>query len=207
MPNVTFAGVTYACDVAIKGYNYIELQDANGLPICRFDDITDFSAFRNDGAWTDPTPVPSTTATKAVLTGGNIVLTIRPDHFVGTGTMVKFSAPCACNQVTGGIVIAGVTYAVVDAVGENALGTGGAWCEGAQVAILLDCVNTRAFLQGGAPARHIHAASDITSGTFAGAVAANSNGQAYGSYLVRNSKLSAVEETPTINGQICWLYE
>lgn len=54
---------------------------------------------------------------------------------------------------------------------------------------------------------HTHAASDITGGTFAGQVAAAASGQAPGAYLIRNSKLSAAEETPTVNGQICWLYE
>ena len=54
---------------------------------------------------------------------------------------------------------------------------------------------------------HTHAASAITAGTFAGQVVANSGGQAAGTYLVRNQKLSASEETPTVNGAICWLYE
>lgn len=54
---------------------------------------------------------------------------------------------------------------------------------------------------------HTHAASDITGGTFAGEVAANADGQTPGNYAVRNSKLSAEEETPTVNGQICWQYE
>jgi len=60
---------------------------------------------------------------------------------------------------------------------------------------------------GAAPTTHGHAASDITAGTFAGAVIANSSGQTPGTYLVRNQKLSATEETPTVNGAICWLYE
>lgn len=33
------------------------------------------------------------------------------------------------------------------------------------------------------------------------------NGMSSGTYLVRNQKLSATEETPTVNGAICWLYE
>lgn len=52
-----------------------------------------------------------------------------------------------------------------------------------------------------------HAASMISAGTFAGQVVANSSGQAAGSYVVRNSKLSSTEETPTVNGQICWKYK
>ena len=57
------------------------------------------------------------------------------------------------------------------------------------------------------PAAHNQAASTITAGTFAGQVVANSSGQTPGTYLVRNSKLSATAETPTVNGQICWQYE
>lgn len=44
-------------------------------------------------------------------------------------------------------------------------------------------------------------------GEFTGTVAAAAAGQAADSYLLRNSKLSADEETPTVEGQICWQYE
>ena len=57
------------------------------------------------------------------------------------------------------------------------------------------------------PAAHNQAASTITAGTFAGQVVANSNGQAAASYVVRNSKLASAEESPTVNGEICWKYE
>lgn len=52
-----------------------------------------------------------------------------------------------------------------------------------------------------------HAASMISAGTFAGQVIANASGQTEGSYVLRNSKLSATAETPTVNGQICWKYK
>lgn len=55
------------------------------------------------------------------------------------------------------------------------------------------------------PATHTQAASTITAGTFAGQVVANSSGQATGSYVLRNTKISASEESPTVNGQICWV--
>lgn len=57
------------------------------------------------------------------------------------------------------------------------------------------------------PTAHTQAASTITAGTFAGQVVANSSGQAAASYVVRNSKLASAEESPTVNGQICWKYE
>lgn len=49
-------------------------------------------------------------------------------------------------------------------------------------------------------------ASDVTAGTFAGQVIANSSGQAPGTALIRNIKLVASEATPTVNGEIFLLY-
>lgn len=54
---------------------------------------------------------------------------------------------------------------------------------------------------------HTQAASTITAGTFAGQVVANASGQAAGTYLLRNQKVSLTAEDPTVNGQICWLAE
>lgn len=56
-----------------------------------------------------------------------------------------------------------------------------------------------------AAAAHNQAASTVTAGTFAGQVAANSAGQTPGSFLLRNSKVSAAEEDPTVNGEIVWV--
>lgn len=53
---------------------------------------------------------------------------------------------------------------------------------------------------------HSQDASTITAGTFAGQVVANSSGQTPGTKLIRNSKLVSAEETPTVNGEICWVY-
>ena len=53
---------------------------------------------------------------------------------------------------------------------------------------------------------HAHSASKISAGTFAGQVVANASGQTPGTMLVRNSKLVSAEETPTVNGEICWVY-
>ena len=56
------------------------------------------------------------------------------------------------------------------------------------------------------PSAHNQAASTITAGTFAGAVVANASGQTPGTALIRNTKLVATETTPTVNGEICWVY-
>ena len=58
---------------------------------------------------------------------------------------------------------------------------------------------------GFTPAAHNQAASTVTAGTFAGQVAANASGQTPGSFLLRNSKVSAAEEDPTVNGEIVWV--
>ena len=50
------------------------------------------------------------------------------------------------------------------------------------------------------------AASYISSGTFAGQVVANSSGQTYNTYCLRNTRLASSDTTPTVNGQICWTY-
>lgn len=51
-----------------------------------------------------------------------------------------------------------------------------------------------------------HGAAKVTGGTFGGAVVANSAGQAPGTFLVRNIKLVAEEETPTVNGEIAFVF-
>ena len=54
---------------------------------------------------------------------------------------------------------------------------------------------------------HQHAASDITAGTFAGAVTAAASAQDPGTAMLRNSALASTETTPTNNGEIRWQYE
>lgn len=58
--------------------------------------------------------------------------------------------------------------------------------------------------QSGVVSSHKQSASTITAGTFAGQVVANSSNQPTNSYVVRNSKISASAENPTVIGQICW---
>lgn len=56
------------------------------------------------------------------------------------------------------------------------------------------------------PASHSQGAATITAGTFAGQVAAKAGGQGPGVMLLRNSRLVSAETSPTVNGEICWLY-
>lgn len=62
-------------------------------------------------------------------------------------------------------------------------------------------------LSGKANSSHNQAASTITAGTFGGQVVANSSGQTYSTYLLRNTKLANKDTNPTTNGQICWTYK
>jgi hypothetical protein len=54
---------------------------------------------------------------------------------------------------------------------------------------------------------HSHSASSILTGTFAGQVAANANGQTPSTSLLRNSSLVSADTNPTVNGEICWTYK
>lgn len=63
------------------------------------------------------------------------------------GQLVTFTAPCACDAVTEGLVINGETYTVCDGMGNCVTGSGGYWCSGAVVSVALDTVNKKAYLQ------------------------------------------------------------
>lgn len=104
-------------------------------------------------------PVQEAIAASATMADGSIVLTLPAP--VDTGTLVKFSAPCACESVTGGIVIDGVTYSVVDATGQFVAGIAGTWASGAQVAVIIDNEKSKAYLQGTAPLKNILANSPL----------------------------------------------
>jgi hypothetical protein len=140
-------------------------------------------------------------ATSVKLVGGFINLEL-PEGGVCTGTMVKFVAPCASDKVTGGIVIDGVTYTVVDAVGNCITGKIGYWDNGAALSFLIDSGSKKAFLQNAAW-------MPISGGEFLGVVKAGESAQPIDQYLLRNSKLSpfTAPEKPDVDGEICWMFE
>lgn len=109
-------------------------------------------------------PVQETVATAATMADGSIELTLPAQ--VSTGTLVKFSAPCACESVTGGIVIDGVTYSMVDAAGNMVDEIGGMWTAGALVAVLIDTANKKAYIQNAA----FNAALPKSGGTMTGPI-------------------------------------
>ena len=104
-------------------------------------------------------PAQEIIATAAKMAGGAIVLELP--RLADTGTLVKFVAPCACSSLTGGIVIDGVTYSVVDATGQSVKGVSGVWTSGAHVAVIIDMSNNRAYFQGTTALKNILAASPL----------------------------------------------
>lgn len=165
------------------------------------------------------------------------VVTLAPGEVIRDGLTKFIKCPCDCSGVTdiilqnaeGGVV---GTFTLCDATGKSTSDMGNVWSAGHHIQVLFDFSAMKAQVLnsggggkhasqhatggsdpitpemiGAATGNHTHAASQVTAGTFAGAVIANSGGQTPGSYLVRNQKLSATEETPTVNGPICWLYE
>lgn len=82
-------------------------------------------------------------ATKAVLSSGNVVLTLPAS--VTTGTLVKFVAPCACTSMTGGIVIDGTTYSVVDGLRKAVAGMN-CWTSNALVAVTVNTSTKLAYI-------------------------------------------------------------
>lgn len=145
---VVIAGVSYECTKAVKGPNFVHLYQGD-LVILSCLEITDFSVYvLTDGEWSDPDPDLDVIADSAELSGGSIVITSK--KIIGTGTLLKFKAPCDCTSVTGGLVIDGKTYALVDSLGDSVAGKNGAWANGAMVSVLIDKANLRAFIQNSA---------------------------------------------------------
>ena len=145
---VTIAGIAYECTRAVKGPNFVHLYQGDRVVLSCLE-ITDFSVYvLTDGEWSDPDPDLDVIADSAELSGGSIVIT--SNKIIGTGTLLKFKAPCDCTAVTGGLVIDGKTYAVVDSLGDSVAGKNGAWASGAMVSALIDKANLRAFIQNSA---------------------------------------------------------
>lgn len=154
------AGCILICAYTYNGYEYCKFErvtevGSNWVAITE----SEFNVRCPDFPEPEPPPAQEIIATAAMMSGGSIVLELpRP---VDTGTLVKFAAPCACSSLTGGIVIDGVTYAVVDTTGKSVKGATGVWTNGAHVAVIIDKSNKRAYFQGTTALENILATSPL----------------------------------------------
>ena len=136
------------------------------------------------------------------------------------GQTVTFRSPASGTEVAGlityypnGSTTSSKVFQFADAHGNN-VGGKNLCSSNVLVKVILDTELSRAYVQNADTnsylenklKSHSQPASDITAGTFAGQVVANASGQTPGTMLVRNSKLVSAEETPTVNGEICWVY-
>jgi hypothetical protein len=125
------------------------------------------------------------------------------------GEELTIQAPCDCSAVEG-VQINNVSFPFYDAAGNSIVDIRNKFSTGSLIRVMIDTVNARAYILNSAcskPSAHNHPASEITAGTFGGQVVANADGQSPSTYLVRNQKLSATAEVPTVNGHICWVYK
>lgn len=125
------------------------------------------------------------------------------------GEELTIRTPCDCTAVSG-VQINNVAFPFCDTCGNSMQDIRGKFAEGSLIRVMIDTVNVRAYILNSArvtPKAHTHPANEVTEGTFAGQVMANADYQNPSEYLVRNQKLSASEENPDVNGQICWMYE
>lgn len=163
---VTIFGTAYECTRAVKGRDFVRLYQGDTIILTCLE-VSDFSNYvLTSGEWSDPDPDLDVVADSAVLSNGSI--TITSDKIIGTGTLLKFKAPCDCTAVTKGLVIDGKTYSVVDALGEVITGASGTWASGSQVSVLIDKENLRAFVQNGAKASGILGVENSTLVQFVG---------------------------------------
>lgn len=140
------AGCILICSYSYGGYQYCQFErvtevGADWVPITE----SEFNVRCPEFPEPAPAPAQEIIATSAEAVDGSIVLTLP--RAVGTGTIVKFFAPCACEDATDGIVIDGVTYSVVDAAGNTTAEIIGAWAPGALIAVLIDMEEEKAYIQ------------------------------------------------------------
>lgn len=154
------AGCVLVCAYTYNGYEY-----------CKFERVTEvgsdwvavteseFNVRCPEFPGTAHTPAQEVIATSAKMSDGSVLLELP--QVVDTGTLVKFVAPCACNALTGGIVIDGVTFSVLDTLGKAVVGQHGVWEKGAYVTVIIDNGKKLAYFQGTTALKNILASSPL----------------------------------------------
>lgn len=141
-----------------------------------------------------PDYIESVTATKAVLTSGNIVLTLP--RTVQTGTVVKFKAPCNCSSFTGNLWINNESYLIVDSLKRTLNGNNRIWDSDSLISVIVDVEQHYAFIQNANYFKE-------SGGTFTGSVIATPTNQ---NRQVRNVTISKNEPSGGVDGDIWYVY-
>lgn len=179
-PGDTFtypAGCILVRSYYTTGYMMCEFQSVTSVPT-GWEEITGNTFEGACPVVTPPTilsSVQEVIAEDATLEDGEIVITLKEGVTVGTGTLLKFVAPCDCTAANAGLNINGNTYYIMDANSRSLEGTeyGGFWSSGAMLAVLLDPDSNAAYLQNAATSyacRRIDMAGDATITTTTGEV-------------------------------------
>lgn len=92
-----------------------------------------------------PVFVEQVTAINSQLSNSQVVLTLPTA--VQTGTIVKFKSPCSCGQVTGGLVVHGETYALLDSLKQPVSANSLMWEANALISVIMDVEEKQAFVQ------------------------------------------------------------
>lgn len=159
MITISISGQDYECATAVKGSNFIVLYDENDIITASFFNIADFSQFEISGG--DWTPYVKNTIIirSATLSAGLIQLSGYDD--IETGTTIVVTAPGDSADITAGISIDGAAYPIVNAMGEEIMGTADLWAENAIISLLIDKENKLAyFMNGGVSEAAILAVAD-----------------------------------------------
>ena len=153
MATLNAFGVSYTCDRAQKGVDFIRLLDESGNIVFFAEGISDFSDYNLvDGTWENPLAVTAPLiGASAALSDNIIVLDVPSFVNLETGLHITFVAPCNCDAATG-VSINGTTYDFVDAMGNGIEDLGEAFCAGSVVSVIIDVINNKAYLQNAASA-------------------------------------------------------
>lgn len=92
-----------------------------------------------------PVFIEQVTAIKSELSNNKVVLTLPTS--MQTGTIVKFKSPCGCGEVTGGLVIKGETYALLDSLKQPVSANSLLWEANTLISVIMDVEEKQAFVQ------------------------------------------------------------
>lgn len=72
MATLTYCGVSYTVDHAVRGADFIHGYDANGCPVVSFDGVSDFSGFTYDGTYMEPSDCAAEGCNDVKYIGGQL---------------------------------------------------------------------------------------------------------------------------------------